>query len=68
MITKDIVSKLMEYEDGLLDQDEVIDLFQDLLSSGLLYELQGHYGRTADRLLRAGLIGNPQRVFGERIN
>lgn len=64
----DIVSRLMAYEEGELDQDQVIDLFQELLSSGLITQLQGHYGRTAQRLIDAGLIGQPTRVFGERIN
>jgi hypothetical protein len=47
--------KIMAYEAGELEEDEVIELFQDLINSGQVWSLQGHYGRTAIDLLRAGL-------------
>lgn len=53
----DLASKLAAYENGELnDEQEVVDLFQDLVNSGLAWRLQGSYGRMASRLLQAGLI------------
>jgi hypothetical protein len=55
----DSVSALMRYEAGELDEAETIRLFQHLVSNGLAWKLQGHYGRRADELLKAGQIRLP---------
>lgn len=52
----DNIEKLMAYEQGQLSECEAIELFQALVDSGLAWKLQGHYGRTADALIRAGRI------------
>jgi hypothetical protein len=52
----DQIDKIMAYENGELDEDETIELFQSLLDSGLAWQLQGHYGRTAQYLLDNGYI------------
>jgi hypothetical protein len=46
------------YEDGELDEDEVLDLFRELVETGLAWELQGSYGRQAERLIKEGYICN----------
>ena len=51
----DTVDKIIAYEQGELDEDETIKLFQNLIDSGDCWRLQGHYGRTAARLIEAGL-------------
>lgn len=38
------------------DEQEVIDAFQFLLDEGIVWSLQGFYGRAASRLIEAGLI------------
>lgn len=53
MITTD---KLIAYEIGELNGAETIELFADLIRSGLAWTLQGHYGRTAARLMELGFI------------
>ena len=53
---KDLTTRITEYEKGELDQDQTVQLFQELLDSGLVWNLQGHYGRLAYQLLEAGLI------------
>lgn len=53
------LAKIVAYESGDLDEDEVIDLFQYLIDSGLAWTLQGHYGRTAVGLIEAGLCKPP---------
>jgi hypothetical protein len=50
------LDQIIAYEQGELDEDAVLDFFQDLVRTGLAWRLQGHYGRTAHRLIAAGLI------------
>ena len=55
----DIVGKIMAFEQGELDNEEVYSLFQFLLDSGMIYSLQGSYQRMAEELLLAGVIQMP---------
>ena len=48
-------TKIMKYEDGQMEFDEQLELFQELIDSGLAWRLQGHYGREAMRLINEGL-------------
>jgi len=50
------IGKLIAFEEGELDEDEVVELFQDLVDTGLAWQLQGFYGRTAAALIDAGLV------------
>ena len=36
-----IASKLFDYEEGRLNQEETLALFQSLVDSGMILELQG---------------------------
>ena len=55
------VSAIMAWEDGELEEGETVELFQELVDSGLAWSLQGCYGRMASRLIEAGRITAPQR-------
>jgi hypothetical protein len=55
----DIVGKIMAFEQGELENEEVYALFQFLLDSGMIYSLQGSYQRMAEELLLAGVIEMP---------
>ena len=50
----DQFSNIIAYENGELDEDEVINLFQELINSGLAWQLQGSYGRMAASLIESG--------------
>ena len=50
------VDKVIAFESGELDDDGVLDLFAELISTGQVWQLQGSYGRTAALLIDAGLI------------
>lgn len=56
MTTEPSIDRIMAYEDGQLDGEEVIDLFQGLVDSGLAWRLQGSYGRTAQSLIEGGYV------------
>ena len=51
----DLVSQIMDYESDQMEEEEAIKFFQDLIDSGLAWQLQGAYGRTARDLIEAGL-------------
>ncbi len=57
----DTVSQIMAYENGEMEQPEMIAFFQFLLDSGMIYSLQGSYQRTAQQLIDAGLIEQPKQ-------
>ena len=52
----DLFEKIIAYEEGGLDDDDTVELFQELVDNGMAWTLQGHYGRTAADLIDAGLI------------
>ena len=56
---QDVVSDLIAFEEGELDQEEVVALFQRLIDNGMAWSLQGSYGRTASRLIEAGYCQPP---------
>jgi hypothetical protein len=47
--------EIMAYEDGSLNYEDTIDLFQHLINTGLCWQLQGSYGRMAQAMLDQGL-------------
>lgn len=57
----DEMSSIIAYEEGELDENETIELFQGLVDSGLAWQLQGHYGRTAVALIEAGYVSDPRK-------
>ena len=52
----DQIDQIIAYEQGELDNDQTLGLFQALVDSGLAWKLQGCYGRTARQLIDSGMI------------
>ena len=50
----DITGQIIAYEDGELHIGDIIELFQELIDSGMINQLQGSYGRTAAQLISEG--------------
>ena len=48
------VDFIIDYEAVALSEEEVIHGFQHLIDNGIVWSLQGHYGRTAATLIAAG--------------
>jgi hypothetical protein len=57
---KDLTERMIAYEQGELSQEDTIQLFQELCDTGMIIDLQGHYGRFAFQLMEAGLISVPE--------
>jgi hypothetical protein len=52
----DFIDLIIAYESGDLSDYQTVNLFADLVRTGLAFQLQGHYGRTAAALIKAGYI------------
>jgi hypothetical protein len=55
------ITDINRYESGQMDEEEVVNFFQDLYDSGVWHQLQGSYQRTMNDLVQAGLVS----VFGK---
>jgi len=53
------IQQLIAYEEGEMTEEQVIAFFQDLVTSGEVWHLQGHYGRTAAELIKQGVVKAP---------
>lgn len=62
-MSTDLVGRIIEFEDGELSDDEAIELFAELIKSGLAWSLQGSYGRTARDLIAMGLISEEGEIL-----
>ena len=51
---QNLTEQIIMYESGDLTESQTHQLFQRLIDSGLIYMLQGHYGRTAEALIADG--------------
>jgi hypothetical protein len=59
----DTVSAIMEFESGKLSVEKIIELFAELIKTGMAWSLQGSYGRMAARLIEAGYIDRQGKIL-----
>lgn len=57
------VDNIIAYEQGELDQSDTLAMFAELVKSGLAWQLQGHYGRTAARLIETGFLSKNGEIL-----
>ena len=50
----DVIKEIRKYDKGELDEAQVIELFQYLIDSEIVWSLQEKYGRVAKSLIEAG--------------
>jgi len=48
--------RIISYEQGEGDANDTLNLFADLVSTGMVWGLQGHYGRIAQYLMDKGYL------------
>jgi hypothetical protein len=56
------IDLIIQYENGELDDQQVVFLFADLIATGQAWALQGSYKRTARKLIEAGWIDSKGNV------
>jgi hypothetical protein len=62
------INSIVAYESGELNDAETLQLFADLIKSGEVWWMQGHYGRTATELLDNGYITADGEVTDKHLN
>ncbi len=50
----DLIHQMLTYEQGKMTHQQVVAFFQHLIDTGAIAHLQGHYRRSAQRLIAAG--------------
>jgi len=55
------VDFIIRFEGGEVTEEEVTENFQQMINSGVVWQLQGFYGRTAKGLIDAGRCYLPER-------
>ena len=58
-----MIDAIIQYESGEFSEQEVIEFFAELVCFGYIHHLQGHYHRTAQALIEAGLISEDGEVL-----
>ena len=60
----DVVGLIMDYESGELSADKTLELFGELIRSGMAWQLQGSiYGRPAQALIDGGYISKDGKIL-----
>jgi len=58
-----LTDKIIAYECGEIDLAGILQLFAELIKSGMAWTLQGHYGRTAKALIDAEYISEDGQII-----
>ncbi len=56
-----LINDIIAFEEGDIDDDRLLGMFQHLVDTGMAWTLQGFYGRTAIALIEAGHITRPDK-------
>jgi hypothetical protein len=54
--TFDPLRQMIAWEEGQLDHNETVQLFQHIVNTGIVWCLLGIYGRTAHDLIQGGWV------------
>lgn len=61
----ELIDQIMDYEMGLLNDSDTLDLFAELIKNGMAWSLQGHFGRTASALIEDGWLNRQGEILKE---
>lgn len=59
----DLVSKIIEFENGEMSDKDTVEFFAELIKTGQCWSLQGIYGRTAKGLIDAKIISSTGKIL-----
>ena len=65
MVASALVNKIIAYENGEMSPEDTISFFADLIKTGDVWSLQGHYGRTAASFIENGVIDRKGNILQE---
>jgi|ETNvirenome_6_30_1030629.scaffolds.fasta_scaffold49993_3 hypothetical protein len=51
-----MINAIIQYESGEMTPDDIIQFFAELVETGFINAMQGHYQRTAQDLIEGGYI------------
>ena len=58
-----MVQAIIDYESGNMSPDDIIYFFGELVSTGFINAMQGHYQRTAHDLIQHGILSEDGEVL-----
>jgi len=64
----DLVTGIIEFENGSLSEKDTLKLFSKLIKSGQAWQLQGSYGRLAKNLIDNKLINEKGKINWNRLD
>ena len=59
----DTTDKIIKYENNELSAAQELELFAELIESGLCWQLQGFYGRAAKAYIENGIISEEGKIL-----
>jgi hypothetical protein len=51
-----MIDMLIDFEQGNLSEADTVKLFSELVKTGMAWNLQGFYGRTAMDMIKSGVL------------
>lgn len=58
-----MIDQIIDFEQGMLSEVEEVELFSNLVKTGMAWQLQGMYGRNAKSLIDNGVIDNSGNIL-----
>jgi hypothetical protein len=58
-----MINAIISYESGEMSHDDIIYFFAELVETGFINAMQGHYQRTARDLIEQGIISEDGEVL-----
>ena len=62
------VENIIKYESGEMGLGEMVQFFADMIKSGDVWSLQGHYGRNATAIIEAGIVDREGNIDEDMLN
>jgi hypothetical protein len=58
-----MIDKIIDFENGMLSEVEEISLFSELVKTGLVWDIQGYYGRYAYKLIANKVLDTNGKIL-----